>query len=563
MPLTVSQMKIRNTSGVSMDFLSQIGEITGLQFEVVPELTWNGILAAAKSGEVDLIPNIVPTAERNAYLHFTPAYLHTPLVIVTRADRTEDVQGREDLHGKSIGVITHYASSQKLIAENPEIIPKHYHSTLEAILAVSLGKVDAFIGVMGTTQYLAQQNGITNLEMAAVYEATAFDQHFGVRKELPMLTQVIEKSLRYVDPATQNEILRKWTGNRVLLESEELLTEKEKAWIRENPKVRVAALDNWPPFEFVDENGRYRGVHADLFHHLAEKIGLEVELVFRPWSELEAMLEKGTVDLSPGIVKTLEREAYLHFTEETFNIPNSIIVRTEEEHIQSLDQLAGLTVAIESAYSTEYYLRTHYPEIHLESYSTTEECLFAVAHQKADAYVGNAAVFEYLQNQYVLTNLISTSNIRLKDNTMRIGVRRGLEMLIPIFNKYIRALPESKRQEIVDPYAKLPKPLPLTAVERKWLEQHPKIPAFTQEDLRPIEFIDEQGVYRGIAIDVLKKVGNSLGVTWEFRPPDTAEMVEDDLVCVKTSIREHQAEVGRVVAFRPFFRSALFHLHSR
>ncbi|MCG8528076.1 MAG: transporter substrate-binding domain-containing protein, partial [Opitutales bacterium] len=457
----------------------------------------------------------------------------------------------------SVAVVSHYASTQKLIEENPEVTPKYYHSTLEAILAVSLGKADAFIGVIGATQFLAQQSGITNLAMAAVYEAKGFDQHFGVRKDMPMLAQIVEKALNHIGPATQNEILHKWTGHGVLKESKPLLTEEEKLWLKQNPKVRVAALDNWPPFEFIDESGRYRGVHADLFDYLAKQIGLEVELVFRPWSELEAMLVEGTVDLSPGIVKTEERDAYLVFTEETFNIPNSIIVRAEDEHIQSLDQLEGLKVAIELDYSTEYYIQTHYPQIELLRLSTTDECLFAVAHKKADAYVGNTAVFEYLQNQYVLTNLIATSNIRLKDNTMRIGVRKDLRELVPIFNKYIRAMPESKKQEIIAPYAKLPEPLPLTAAERNWLEQHPRIRVFSQQDLVPIEFEDAEGVYRGIAIDVLKKVGGSLGVSWEFHPATQNAEVDEASVWVRSSVSGNEAGEQNWLGTDSFFDQPL------
>ena len=61
-----------------------------------------------------------------------------------------------------------------------------------------------------------------------------------------------------------------------------------------------------------------------------------------------------------------------------------------------------------------------------------------------------------------------------------------------------------------------PAQLKLSAEEQLWLKQHPVIRVASDPYWRPLEFIDEDGQFKGIAIDYLDKVGNMLGVKFEI-----------------------------------------------
>lgn len=50
------------------------------------------------------------------------------------------------------------------------------------------------------------------------------------------------------------------------------LTEQELAWIQANPEIRVAATPDWPPFEFVDNGGQYKGVTIDFLRLIADRV---------------------------------------------------------------------------------------------------------------------------------------------------------------------------------------------------------------------------------------------------------------------------------------------------
>lgn len=60
-------------------------------------------------------------------------------------------------------------------------------------------------------------------------------------------------------------------------------------------------------------------------------------------------------------------------------------------------------------------------------------------------------------------------------------------------------------------------PVPLTAEERAWLDQHPSISVAVSHGWAPIEFLDGNGVFRGIAVDYLKRVEPLLGVKFDLQ----------------------------------------------
>jgi hypothetical protein len=42
-----------------------------------------------------------------------------------------------------------------------------------------------------------------------------------------------------------------------------MLTEAERAWLKDHPVIRLASDLDWPPFEWADEESQYQGIAAD------------------------------------------------------------------------------------------------------------------------------------------------------------------------------------------------------------------------------------------------------------------------------------------------------------
>ena len=54
--------------------------------------------------------------------------------------------------------------------------------------------------------------------------------------------------------------------------------------ITEEP-LKIGGDNNYPPYEFVDDNGNFRGFNVDIIRAIAIELGLEIELIPNSWED--------------------------------------------------------------------------------------------------------------------------------------------------------------------------------------------------------------------------------------------------------------------------------------
>lgn len=65
--------------------------------------------------------------------------------------------------------------------------------------------------------------------------------------------------------------------------------------VDERPKL-VVGSDIYPPFNYVDENGRPTGIDVDLAKEACRRMGYKVEFDTINWEDKNRLLETGSVD---------------------------------------------------------------------------------------------------------------------------------------------------------------------------------------------------------------------------------------------------------------------------
>lgn len=70
---------------------------------------------------------------------------------------------------------------------------------------------------------------------------------------------------------------------------------EEIAWLKEHPVVRLAPDPDFPPIEFIDSEGKYKGIAAGYIKILEEKLPIKFEIVHLDnWKEVLALgIKKG------------------------------------------------------------------------------------------------------------------------------------------------------------------------------------------------------------------------------------------------------------------------------
>lgn len=117
----------------------------------------------------------------------------------------------------------------------------------------------------------------------------------------------------------------------------------------EMPTYIVGTEAQFPPFEIVDSSGNVVGFDVDLLNAIAEDQGFKVEYLDQDFAGLIPALQTGNIDIiASGMTITEEREGEVDFSEPYITAGLAIAVTTDNEEIQSVDDLKGKTIAVQT-----------------------------------------------------------------------------------------------------------------------------------------------------------------------------------------------------------------------
>ncbi|HHB77282.1 MAG TPA: transporter substrate-binding domain-containing protein, partial [Desulfobulbus sp.] len=93
------------------------------------------------------------------------------------------------------------------------------------------------------------------------------------------------------------------------------LTPGERSWLTGHQTVRVAFDGYFPPYSFLSDTGRYKGLAVDIFKILADRTGITFVPFDKPlWKDLFAAAKRREVDVVATMGHRPEREQWFVFT---------------------------------------------------------------------------------------------------------------------------------------------------------------------------------------------------------------------------------------------------------
>ena len=114
---------------------------------------------------------------------------------------------------------------------------------------------------------------------------------------------------------------------------------------------------NYPPYEFLDQNGEPAGFNLDMIRAVARVMGLKISLSLGPWDQVRRQLEAGEIDLISGMYHSAQRAKLVDFSAPHLVVTYAIFTRRDSE-IKSLDALDGRQVLVEKGdYADDYLTR--------------------------------------------------------------------------------------------------------------------------------------------------------------------------------------------------------------
>ncbi len=199
-----------NLAGIASSYIALFTKKLGTQFTPQFNHNWEEAIDYFKSGKSDLLPALVRTEQREAFIRFTKPYISFPVVVATRND-SPFIDSLENLAGKRVGLVKGYLNEDRLTKGYVDLKVVPLLNVATGVLALADGKVDAFVGNLGVIYYEMHRLNLDSIKIAA---PTPYidDLSFGVRKDWPELVSILNKTLATITDREKSAIKNDWIG---------------------------------------------------------------------------------------------------------------------------------------------------------------------------------------------------------------------------------------------------------------------------------------------------------------------------------------------------------------
>jgi signal transduction histidine kinase/ABC-type amino acid transport substrate-binding protein len=152
-------------------------------------------------------------------------------------------------------------------------------------------------------------------------------------------------------------------------------------------RISIASEPDYPPYCFIDKNGKPTGFSVELFMAAAKAVNIEVVIKIGVWNKIRQDLEEGRIDALPLMGKTPEREDLFDFTMPYLSLYGAVFVRKNDKQIQFIHDLQGKNIMVMLGDNAEEYIRRQNITNRIITTHTYEEAFRRLAAGEGDAVI--------------------------------------------------------------------------------------------------------------------------------------------------------------------------------
>ena len=417
-------------SGWGYEYLQTLSYYTkGWQYEYVSG-TFTELMDMLEAGEIDLMPNISYSEEREQKLLFSSNPEGTErYYIYAKPDRDDLAKGDpQALQGLTIGcnsgVMQTIVGQQWLADEGVTCTYKEIDTGSALFEALADDEVDVVI----------MNDTISSPVASPMFYVGSSDYYFAVPKSRPDLMDDINAamtSISRVNPRYNDEVKSSYSAQNSGSSS---LTGPEASWLKANGNtITLGYLVNQLPYCTQNDDGEMEGSLASLATTLHDKFGIAVKTVaFSNNEKMVEALSDGTIDAALPFFRD-----YWLAEQKGVTQSNSMgTVSLTAIHVSNdLDSDLKDIACTENAIINRFELESLFPDATVTEYPNKDEALNALRVGKAHCIVVPSTRLETIRDTYDIEDF-ETQELT---NTAELScmIPRGKPELLGIINKGI------------------------------------------------------------------------------------------------------------------------------
>lgn len=169
-------------------------------------------------------------------------------------------------------------------------------------------------------------------------------------------------------------------------EAAEVATDAAEVTTVEPGVLTMGTNATFPPYEYKDGDDVV-GIDAEIAQAMADKLGLQLEIVDMDFDSLVASVQSGKIDMSlAGMTVTEERKQNVDFTD-SYATGVQVIIVKEDSDIASADDLEGKLIGVQQGTTGHLYCADDFGEDNVIPYANGATAVQALLQGKVDCVV--------------------------------------------------------------------------------------------------------------------------------------------------------------------------------
>jgi len=207
-------------------------------------------------------------------------------------------------------------------------------------------------------------------------------------------------------------------------------------------RYMVSGDMNYPPYEFINEDGQPDGFNIHLLKAVAEEMDLPISIELKPWFQARKDIEEGKVDILPGMYYSRDRDKKVDFSHPHTLVHHVIYIRENNAAILSLEELIGKRVLCEQGDIIHDTLSKHYKQADIIPVQSQTDALLLLSAGRYDCAIVGEQQGLYITRLHDIDN-IQITGTALEPEKYCFAVTEGNTTLLNKLNKGLRHIKQS------------------------------------------------------------------------------------------------------------------------
>ena len=435
--------------GYSVDYLKLMAKYMGVQLQFISNKQWHEYLRMLQRNELDIIPHISRTPERENFITFTN-FNHLEHITGMAQNKNQSYSSMKDLKNKTIAVVEKtflHAHMQKNFPKQKLYLAKQTNFAVEA---VSLGKADAVIASLPSLDYYIQKNWYTNLKTSHIegfQTSVRTALPMGIAKDNFVLKSILEKVNQIIPQSEVLHLKKKWMNIQKVDETG--LTKDEINFLQKKKRIKICVLPNWLPFEQIDENKEHRGIGRDIMNLVSTYINTPIQLVpTDEWSQSLQNIRDRKCDMLPVAMDVPSRRDAMNFTKPYHAEPFVIATQSDEFFIKDVKSIGKRKVGVVKSYAFINVLKNNNPNLQIVEVKNAKDGLQRVQNGELFGYIDIMAAIGYTIQKYGMIDLKIAGKLE-HDIKLSIATRNDEPLLNTIMQKALNKIDDKQMRMII------------------------------------------------------------------------------------------------------------------